>query len=157
MQSVYICMKNFISVCFIQILKMHISRIEYLGNLRTKLTHLKSANAVITDAPVHKEGKVEAFSPTDLVSTALGSCMITIVGIAAREHGLNIDGTEINISKIMLADPRRIGEVHVEFNFPDIKYSNKEKKIIEKSALTCPVAKSLHPELKQVVTFKYKN
>lgn len=136
---------------------MHISRIEYLGDLRTKLTHLKSGNELITDAPLDNQGRGEAFSPTDLVSTALGSCMTTIIGIAAREHGFNIDGTEINISKIMYAEPRRIGEVHVEFNFPDIKYSDKEKMIIEKSALTCPVANSLHTELKQVITFNYKN
>lgn len=127
----------------------------YSGKLRTQAHHLQSGNKLITDAPVDNQGRGEAFSPTDLVATALGSCMITIVGIAARNHGFDIDGTQLKITKIMASDPRRIAEIKVDFAFPKNNYSDKEKKIIENSARTCPVAKSLHPDLKQSLIFNY--
>jgi putative redox protein len=128
---------------------------KYPGELRTHATHIRSGNTLITDAPVDNKGKGEAFSPTDLLATALGSCAMTIIGIAARTHGFNVDGTEIMITKIMAENPRRVGEVIMEFYFPRNKYSEKEKAIIENAARTCPVAKSLHPELKQTVIFSY--
>jgi putative redox protein len=128
----------------------------YQGNLRTRAKHLQSGNELITDAPTDNQGKGEAFSPTDLLATALGSCMLTIIGIAANTHGFNIDGTEVKITKIMANNPRRVGEVVVEFLFPKNRsYSGKEKLIIEKAALECPVAKSVHPDLKQTVSFNY--
>ena len=131
------------------------TKTTYIGGLRTEAQHLRSGNKIITDAPIDNQGKGEAFSPTDLVATALGSCMITIVGIAANNHHFNIDGTQIEITKVMASDPRRISEVIVDFTFPPNNYTEKQKKIIEVSALTCPVAKSLHPDLKQSVNFKY--
>ena len=134
---------------------METSRIVYLGDLRTKALHIQSGNELITDAPPDNKGKGEAFSPTDLVATSLGSCMLTIMGIAAREHQFNIDGTEIWITKIMKSNPRRIGEVKIEFDFPDISYSPKEKKILELAAFTCPVSQSLHPDLIQTIKFNY--
>lgn len=127
----------------------------YLGDLRTQATHLRSGNQLITDAPPDNKGKGEAFSPTDLLATALGSCMITIMGIAAREHGFDIDGTTAKIWKIMESNPRRVGEVKIELTFPDRAYTDKQKKIIERSAFTCPVYLSLHPDLKKTVTFKF--
>ena len=127
----------------------------YIGGLRTEAQHLRSGIKIITDAPIDNQGKGEAFSPTDLVATALGSCMITIVGIAANNHNFNIDGTQIEITKVMASDPRRIAEVIVNFTFPPNNYTEKQKKIIKASALTCPVAMSLHPDLKQSVNFKY--
>lgn len=127
----------------------------YIGELRTEVTHVKSGNTIITDAPLDNKGKGEAFSPTDLLATSLGSCMITIMGIAAREHGFNIDGTRAKIWKIMASDPRRVGEVRIELNFPRHDYTEKEKKIIERSAFTCPVYLSLHPDLKKTITFEY--
>ncbi len=127
----------------------------YIGDLRTEATHVRSGIKMITDAPPDNKGKGESFSPTDLLATALGSCMLTIMGIAAREHGFNIDGTEVRIWKIMVADPRRVGEVKIDLTFPKNNYSDKQKKIIERSAYTCPVYLSLHPELKKTIMFNF--
>lgn len=129
----------------------------YLGELRTEAKHVLSGDKVITDAPLDNQGKGEAFSPTDLMSASLGSCMITIMGIAAREHGFNIDGTNCSITKIMAADPRRVSEIQISFNFPAIQYSDKQKLILEKAAINCPVAKSLHPDLIQNVRFNFQD
>ncbi len=132
------------------------SKITYTQNLRTEATHLDSGSTIITDAPKDNQGNGEAFSPTDLVATALGSCMLTIVGIAARTHGFSIDGTQAQITKVMSANPRRIAEVVVEVNFPEgSNYSEKERKIIENAASSCPVAQSLHPETVQTIRFNY--
>lgn len=127
----------------------------YLGELRTEATHIYSGNKTITDAPLDNQGKAESFSPTDLLTASLGSCMITIMGIAAREHGINIDGTTCTLTKIMASDPRRVSEIQVDLNFPKGDYTDREKAILERSALNCPVAKSLHPDLVQKVTFNY--
>lgn len=121
------------------------SRIIYLGDLRTEAEHLKSGNKIVTDAPLDNQGKGEAFSPTDLVATALGSCMLTIMGIRARDNNIDIAGTEINIEKIMASDPRRIENVTVSIKMPDNEYSDSEKEIIEIAARGCPVCKSLQP------------
>jgi putative redox protein len=135
--------------------KMKTSKITYLGNLRTEAIHLKSGKILITDAPPDNNGKGEAFSPTDLLSTSLGCCMLTIMGIAANTHNINIEGTTIDITKIMAANPRRVSEIVVEFYMPKNNYSDKEKAILEHAALTCPVAKSLSAELVQTVKFNY--
>ena len=133
---------------------MTTSTITYLGELRTKATHTQSTTTIYTDAPKDNHGKGEMFSPTDLVATALASCMISIMGIAAMKDGItNIDGATAEVIKIMHAEPRRIGEIHIKITFPKKEYTDKEKKIYEHSALTCPVAKSLHPDLKQVIEF----
>jgi putative redox protein len=128
---------------------------EYLGELRTKARHLQSGNELITDAPLDNQGRGEAFSPTDTLAASLGSCMLTIIGIAARTYGFNIDGTKLNITKIMANDPRRVSEVILEFGFPHNNYSQKEKDIIYASAKGCPVARSLHPDLKQTIIMNY--
>ncbi len=128
---------------------------KYLGELRTEATHEKSGKVIITDAPVDNHGKGEAFSPTDLLAGSLGSCMLTLIGIAAETHGFNIDGTRVSINKIMASDPRRVSGVHIVFDFPETVYSDKVKRIIEKAALTCPVALSLHPEIEQNVSFNF--
>lgn len=134
---------------------MKISTVEYIGGLRTRATHLRSGEQFITDAPPDNKGKGEAFSPTDLLATSLGACAITIIGIAANQHGFDIDGTSIDVTKIMESNPRRVGEVIVEFNFPDRDYSEKEKTIIKKAAFSCPVYQSLHPELKKTYVFNF--
>jgi uncharacterized OsmC-like protein len=129
---------------------------KYLGELRTESTHVRSGRIILTDAPVDNNGKGESFSPTDLLATALGTCMLTVMGIAAREHGVNMDGTTCAIVKIMASNPRRVSEVQIELNFPkEQKYSDKEKAILERTALTCPVAKSVHPDLIQNVIFNF--
>lgn len=130
---------------------MPTSTLEYLGDLRTKLTHVHSGQVVVTDAPTDNNGKGEAFSPTDLMSTSLCACMITIMGVAAQTHKFSIDGATAEITKIMSANPRKVSEVQIEIKFPKNNYSDKEKKIIEHIANTCPVALSLHPDLKQNV------
>ena len=137
---------------------METARSVYTGDLRTRAIHTRSGEAIITDAPVDNQGRGEYFSPTDLVATAFASCMLTVLGIAARTHSFNIDGTEAIVTKIMSADtPRRISQIIVELHFPPVKYSEKEKTIIERIARTCPVALSLHPDLKQEIIFYFKD
>jgi len=126
----------------------------YLGGLRTEATHVQSGRKILTDAPVDNHVKGEAFSPTDLVAAALGSCMMTLMGIAAQTQGVDIDGTRLSITKIMSADPRRIGEIVVEIRFPS-DYAPKIRTVLERAAATCPVAKTLHPDCIQTVRFHY--
>jgi putative redox protein len=127
----------------------------YEGDLLTKALHLKSDVTLVTDAPIDNEGKGSSFSPTDLMAASLGSCMLTIMGIACRKHDINMDGTSMNITKVMVSDPRRVSEIHVEFFMPANNYDAKQRKILEQAAKTCPVALSLHPDLKQIITFRY--
>lgn len=129
----------------------------YPGELRTEAKHVLSGNTLITDAPLDNQGKGEAFSPSDLLSASLGSCMFTIMGIAAQEHGIDIDGSTCSITKIMASEPRRVSEIQIQFNFPAINYSDKQKIILERAAKNCPVAKSLHPDLVQNVRFNFQN
>lgn len=133
---------------------MATSFVKYLGELRTESEHLASKQSIITDAPVDNHGKGEAFSPTDLMATSLANCMLTVMGIKAQGEGMtSIDGTTAEVTKIMYAEPRRVGEIHIKLTFPKNNFSDKEKKIYEHTAHTCPVAKSLHPDLKQVLEF----
>ncbi len=126
---------------------------KYLGDLRTENTHVQSGNKVITDAPCDNQGKGEFFSPTDLLATALGSCILTIMGIKARDNNIDLEGTDMEITKIMVSDPRRVDEVIVEFNFPAKEYTEEEKQLVESVAGISPVPLSVHPDLKQ--TFKF--
>jgi uncharacterized OsmC-like protein len=135
---------------------MSTSTVKYQGQLRTIAVHLQSNSEVITDAPIDNHGKGEAFSPTDLVATALASCMITIMGIKAEDMGVDLTGTQATIQKHMSVTPRRISEIEVEINF-NKNYDARSRKILEASALTCPVAQSLHQETKQSITFVYPN
>jgi len=127
----------------------------YLGDLRTRATHLQSGNELTTDAPADNQGRGETFSPTDLLATSLGSCMLTTMGIIARVHGFSIDGTKVIITKIMASNPRRVGEIIIDFEFPCKDYSEKEKILIQKTAAECPVALSLNPDLKQTIRFNF--
>lgn len=131
---------------------MSTSTIVYKGELRSEATHTRSGQMMLIDAPVDNQGKGEAFSPTDLLATSLAACAITVVGIAARTHGFNVDGAFITVTKVMVSDPRRVAEVIVEIDFPAVHYSDKEKTIIKRTIDTCPVGLSLHPDLKR--TFK---
>jgi len=137
---------------------MATSETIYIGGLRTEATHLRSGNKLITDAPLDNQGKGEYFSPTDLVATALGSCMLTIMGIAARKNNFTIDGTKLVITKIMTPEPpRKIAEIVIEITFPVVNYTDQQKKILDNCARTCPVALSLHPEVKQTVSLIFSN
>ncbi len=132
------------------------AKIIYNGDLRTTATHLQSGTVIETDAPVDNQGKGERFSHTDLVATALGNCMITIMGIAARTHQIRIEGSTCDIEKIMAANPRRIGEIKVTLQMRgQDTYSDKEKSILEHAAVTCPVYLSLNSELQKTVTFNW--
>jgi uncharacterized OsmC-like protein len=132
----------------------HQIEIIYSGDLRTWSTHLQSGDDIITDAPVDNQGKGEAFSPTDLLASSLGSCMLTIMGISAKTQGINIDGTYATVKKVMGDEPRRIVEIHIDFTFIQ-PISEKHRTVLERAANHCPVSKSLHPDLKEVITFHY--
>lgn len=134
---------------------MKTASIKYLGKLRTESTHLRSGSKIITDAPVDNHGRGEAFSPTDLASTSLAACMITIMGIAAQTHDINMEGTHAEIQKIMADNPRRIGAIEIDIFMPKNNYTDKEKKILENAAKTCPVGRSLHPECKEILRFHW--
>ena len=131
------------------------SNIVYKDNLRTEAVHLSSGEAIITDAPVDNNGKGEAFSPTDLVAAALGSCMITIMGIAAQKHNIDISGTSASVKKIMGSNPRKIDEVVIDISMSNHLNEN-DRKRLERAALSCPVHKSLHPDLIKTISFFYK-
>ena len=135
----------------------HSMTIKYLGDLRTENTHLKSGNVVITDAPTDNNGRGEAFSPTDLLCTSLAACALTLMGIAANNHAIKMGSVKAEITKVMGIEPRRVVEIIINYSFgKENSYTEKEKKILENSARTCPVAKSLNPEIKQNITFKYE-
>lgn len=133
---------------------MSTAKVTYLGNLRTENEHLKSGDKFITDAPTDNNGKGEAFSPTDTVATGLANCMITMMGIKARDMKVNMDGTTAMVTKTMAADPRRISKIEVVLNFP-AGINDKSKKILENTARTCPVHYSLHPDIERVITFNW--
>lgn len=131
-----------------------ISKIEYLGDLRTISTHLQSGEKIITDAPVDNHGKGQAFSPTDMVTNAAGSCAMTIMGIKANEMGIDIVGSTIEVHKEMQADPRRIKKITLHIEMLSTA-DNKERIILERVAMHCPVLLSLHPEIEKEVTFNW--
>jgi len=135
---------------------MPTSTVEYHGQLRTEARHLQSGTVILTDAPTDNHGKGEAFSPTDLTATSLASCMISIMGIVAMKEGFTKpDGAKATVTKVMYSDPRRIGEIHITIAMPPNNFSDKEKKMYEHAAYTCPVAKSLHPDIIQKIEFTW--
>jgi putative redox protein len=133
------------------------SQIIYKGELRTEATHLQSGTAIETDAPTDNQGKGERFSPTDLVATALGSCMITTMGIKARGMNIDLTNTRLDVTKVMVADPRRIGKIIVHVFFPEgLAIDQKQKDILEHTARTCPVERTLHPDTELEMVFNWK-
>ena len=134
---------------------MATSIVTYIGNLRTNAIHLASNAKIITDAPIDNQGKGEAFSPTDLVATSYASCMLTIMGIGAIARGFSIDETVVEVTKVMGNNPRRIIEIIAKFKFPNNNYSEKQKEFFKLVSETCPVAKSIHPEIKQTISFEF--
>ena len=128
---------------------------KYLGNLRVECEHLQSGTKMITDAPTDNHGKGESFSPTDLCASSLAACMMTIMGLYAQNAGIDVTGTEIEITKVMAADPRRIGEVIVIFRMPARADTEKDKKSLERAAHTCPVHYSLGENVKQTIIFEW--
>jgi uncharacterized OsmC-like protein len=125
------------------------STVVYEGDLRTSAVHLQSSTQIQTDPPVDNNGRGEMFSPTDLLATSLASCMLTIMGIKARGMEKDIKGIRIDVEKLMKADPRRVGGINLSFHIPDelAQLEEKDKTILKNAALTCPVAKSIHPDI----------
>ncbi|WP_226390799.1 OsmC family protein [Penaeicola halotolerans] len=134
---------------------MATAKATYLGNLRTQATHIQSGTAIITDAPTDNNGKGEAFSPTDLVATALGSCMVTIMGIVAERDGIDMSGLSWEVTKVMSANPRKISKVTIHFTWPQPQASTEQLQKLKNAARTCPVALSLHPDLEQDIHFNF--
>ena len=134
---------------------MATSKVTYLGELRTSSIHLQSGTEIISDAPVDNNGKGEAFSPTDFVANALASCMFTVMGIKANAMELDFSGSTAEVTKVMGTEPRRIAEIQVTFNM-NLIADEKTKTILEKTAMTCPVHFSLHPDIKKEIVFNWK-
>jgi len=130
-------------------------RTIYVGNLMTEAEHLKSGSKLITEAPEDNNGKGEHFSPTDLFATSFGSCMLTIMGIAAQAHGFSIDGTRIETEKIMGANPRRVAGLKLDIYFPRNDYTDKQMRFIDASVKTCPVTNSIHPDVIKNITYHF--
>ena len=134
---------------------MATSKVTYLGDLRTISTHLQSGSEIISDAPVDNHGKGEAFSPTDTVANGLATCMMTVMGIKARDLGIDFTGSTAEVTKVMAAEPRRIAEIHITFDM-QLAADEKIRTILERTAETCPVNFSLHPDIKRVIVFNWK-
>ena len=128
------------------------SKVKYLGELRTRSTHIASSNSIITDAPIDNHGKGEAFSPTDTVATALASCLLTIMGIKAKQFKIDIRDTIAEVKKIMGENPRRIDSIIIHIHFKKT-FDIKIRRVLEKAALTCPVYYSLNSSLKKDIQF----
>lgn len=134
---------------------MNTATITYQSNLRTSCQHVKSGATFITDAPTDNNGKGEAFSPTDTIASALGSCMLTVMGIKAQTmEGVTIDGATALVTKTMSSNPRRISKIEVVLKFP-VKLEPKTQKILENTGNTCPVHYSIHPDIEKVITYHW--
>jgi putative redox protein len=132
---------------------MNTAEVIYIGGLRTENTHLKSGSKMNTDAPIDNFGKGESFSPTDLLAVSLANCMLTTMAIQTRLMDIKLEGTTARVTKHMGVDPRRVIKIDVDIDLP--KNVEEHKAVLEAAAHHCPVAKSLHPDIKQNVTFNY--
>jgi uncharacterized OsmC-like protein len=130
------------------------SKVTYLGDLRTSSIHVQSGSEVLSDAPVDNNGKGEAFSPTDSVANALATCMMTIMGIKARDMNVDFKGSTAAVTKIMNAEPRKIGAIEIVFDMQGVT-EQKDKTILERAALTCPVFLSLNTDIDKRITFNW--
>jgi uncharacterized OsmC-like protein len=135
---------------------MDTAHVKYLGGLRTEALHVRSGEKIITDAPIDNHGKGAAFSPTDLMSTSLACCMMTLMGIAAEARNIALKGLEARVVKHMASGPRRVERIEVHFTLDGKDLDDKQRGILEHAARTCPVALSLREELVQEVSFTYR-
>ena len=133
---------------------MNTYEITYSGNLRTSALHVDSDEMIHTDAPKDNEGLGESFSPTDLLCTALGSCILTIMAIAARKKGIELKGTTASVKKTMRSNPRMIDQIDVVIHF-DSDFDEKTKIILERAAHQCPVHRSISSKVKKNIVFRY--
>ena len=128
---------------------------NYVGELRTYSKHIKSGQKIMTDAPTDNNGKGQAFAPTDLVSSALCSCMTTVMGICAEKGGFKMPNSSAKITKVMSVEPRKIKEIRIELNFEENNLSEAQKNKLKNVGKNCPVAKSLHPDINQIINFNF--
>ena len=131
------------------------SKVTYLGELRTSSVHLQSGTEILSDAPTDNHGKGEAFSPTDLLANALGSCMVSIMAIKSKDLNVNLEGSTVEVTKIMQAEPRKIAKIIIVMNL-SVSVDEKTKIILERAAMHCPVLLSLNPDIEKDVTFNWK-
>lgn len=132
------------------------SKVTYLGELRTSSVHLQSGTEILSDAPTDNYGRGEAFSPTDLLANALGSCMISIMAIKSKDLNVNLEGSTVDVTKIMQAEPRKISKIVIVMNMSVVTVDEKTKTILERAAMHCPVLLSLNPDIEKDVTFNWK-
>lgn len=125
------------------------STVVYQGELRTTCTHLKSGSSFETDAPTDNHGKGDRFSPTDLMATSLATCMVTVMGIKARTMGFDLNDIRVDVLKVMKQDPRRVGAIELTFHIPPglASIDERSKAILKHTGDTCPVVKSIHPDI----------
>lgn len=128
---------------------------QYLGALRTSATHLQSGQKLLSDAPTDNNGRGEAFSPTDLVAAALGSCMMTVMGIHASKENIDLQGLSWETTKIMSSNPRKISEIQIQFHWASPEATEEQIDQLKHKALHCPVALSIHPEIHQDIRFDF--
>ncbi|MEZ0005026.1 putative OsmC-like protein [Flavobacterium sp. 28YEA47A] len=131
------------------------SKVTYLGDLRTSSVHLQSGTEILSDAPTDNHGKGEAFSPTDLLANALGSCMVSIMAIKSKDMDINLVGSTVEVTKIMQAEPRKIAKIEIVMNM-SVAADEKTRTILERTAMNCPVILSLNPDIEKVITFNWK-
>jgi uncharacterized OsmC-like protein len=129
--------------------------VTYESNFRTTCLHLQSGSVFETDAPTDNKGKGERFSPTDLIATGLGACLITTMGIKAESMNIQLDGAKVEVTKVMVSDPRRIGKIIVHATLPALNLDEKTIEILERVGRTCPVERSLHPDVELDIQFKW--
>lgn len=135
---------------------MPTATVKYLGQLRSEAVHLQSGEKIITDAPTDNHGRGEAFSPTDLLTTSLACCMVSLMGIVANTHSITLGEIDADVTKTMAANPRRVSRIEIEIRFTGTVYSDKEKQILERAAMTCPVFLSLHPDIEKDIRFVWQ-
>ena len=131
------------------------SKVTYLGDLRTSSIHLQSGTEILSDAPTDNHGKGEAYSQTDLLANALGSCMVSIMPIKSKDMNLDLVGSTVEVTKIMQAEPRKIAKIEIVMNM-SVSVDEKSKTIIERTAMNCPVLLSLNPDIEKAITFNWK-
>jgi uncharacterized OsmC-like protein len=129
--------------------------VTYDANLRTTCLHLQSGSSFETDAPSDNKGQGARFSPTDLIATGLGACLITTMGIKADTMDIKLDGAKVEVTKVMMSEPRRIGKIVIAVTMPALNLDDKTKEILERVGRTCPVERSLHPDMELDISFNW--
>jgi uncharacterized OsmC-like protein len=129
--------------------------VTYDANLRTTCLHLQSGSSFETDAPSDNKGQGARFSASDLIATGLGACLITTMGIKAESMDIKLDGAKVDVTKVMFSEPRRIGKIIIDATIPALELDEKTKEVLERVGRTCPVERSLHPDIELDISFTW--